>query len=209
MVDIEAFDDEEKGNEDESGANGLNYDSMDIQQIKFVNQQRLAILTRLKYDNSNQKPISCLLTINLNKIIQDLDFQDNVIMFNEYEMGINEQIFSNYDIIPCNININDINKYLFSSDVDGQELSISGSRKLAAITCDPCMDNSKCNRLIVLDINVDDDEDEEEDEDEETEDELNENGKNNGNDKEEMDDIDESYSSGNEDSDLRKIVDID
>ena len=59
--------------------------------------------------------------------------------------------------------------------------------------------NGKCNRLIVLDINVD----------EESDTEIGEgNGDDMDNGKQEIDEND-YYSSGNEDSDLRKIVDTD
>ena len=123
-------------------------------------------------------------------------------------MAINELMFD-FSMISCPVNINDLDKYLFGSDIDGQELSVCGTRKLAAIACDPSRENGKCNRLIVLDINVDEDDEEEEEEDEsfdaETETE-NDNRKDNG--KEENDESD-SYSSENGDNDLQKIVDID
>mmetsp|Transcript_23154 Transcript_23154/g.36902 ORF Transcript_23154/g.36902 Transcript_23154/m.36902 type:complete len:130 (+) Transcript_23154:2-391(+) len=121
------------------------------------------------------------------------DFQDNV-KFNEYDMSVNEMVFD-YGIVPNSVNISEVNKYVFGEDVDGQGLRVCGARKLAAISCDPCMDENKCNRLIVLDISVED-EDEEDDEDEGEQDE----------DQEEQI-VDEE--DDNEDSDFRNIVDID
>ena len=194
VVDIEPFGDDQEEKSEESEE--LNFESIDIVQIKFVNNERLGILAKLKY-GINDKPNTCLLTINFKKLKEEFDFQDNV-KFTDYEMAINELIFD-YSIIPSSININDLNKYLFGKDIDGQELSVCGSRKLAAIACDPSRENDKCNRLIVLDINVDDDEeDEDEDESETAENEVT-----------EIQNESDSYSSGNEDSDLRKIVDID
>ena len=125
-------------------------------------------MAKLKY-GIDDKPNTCLLTINLKKFEEEFDFRDNV-TFSDYEMAINELVFD-FSIIPCSININDLNKYLFGKDIDGQELSVCGARKLAAIACDPSRENGKCNRLIVLDINVDDDDDDDEDEDESGDDE--------------------------------------
>jgi len=167
-VDIESLPEDDDDDDDDED-DRLNFDSLEIVQIEFVNDTRLAVLAKLGY-NTQMKQTTCLLTVNLKKL--DFEFQSNV-KFNVYDEAINEMVFD-YGIIANKLSIGELNMFVFSDDIDGQELRVSGSRKLAAIACDPCMADNKCNRLVVLDINVhedeeeDDDDEEDEDEDDET-----------------------------------------
>eukprot|EP01084_Bolivina_argentea_P131242 231676_1 len=126
--------------------------------------------------------------MNLNQF--EFDFFDN--KFIDYDQSINEMVFD-FGIIATEINISNLNKYLFLNDVNGNMLSINGSRKLAAITCQTNT-NNKYNRLIVLDINVDNNDNDNDDDDDDDDDTEKEQG---------------SYSYENEDSDITNLVDID
>merc|ERR1711971_185100 len=183
VIDIEGF------SEENEETDPFNFESIEIVQIKFVDSTHLAVLAKVGYEGMGRRSTTCLFTIDFEK--SELDFQDNL-RLNDYEMGLNELAFD-FGMIANQISINETKKYLFSSDVDAQSLSVCGKRKLAAISCDPSAEN-KCNRLIVLDINCDEQETDDEDDETESDD--------SNNDKQEM-------STSNEDSYLKNIVDID